>query len=288
MRIAHISDLHVLSLRGVHPLAFAGKRIVGAINLLRGMAHEYSLDVSRALIADLNKQSVDHVVVTGDISNLSLVPEFELAREILMGLSLPASEVTLIPGNHDCYTLDARLRDDFSRVLTPYLKGDLPVAAGSFPFVRLRGDVAIIALSTAHPSPPLFAVGTLGATQIRAAESLLQHPEVERRFRIVLLHHPPRSPHAAWHSRLIDGEQFIGMIERAGANLVLHGHLHRECRDQLPGPAGGRVPVIGINSSSWLAKEPARRASYNIYEIEAGEPIGVTRRVWRTASFVAA
>ena len=154
MRLAHISDLHVLSLRGVRPLEFANKRIVGGLNLLTGRAREYSLDVCRALVSDLNEQNVDHVVVTGDISNLSLAPEFELAREILMGLSLPASEVTLIPGNHDSYTLEAHVRDDFTRVLSPYLKGDLPGEIGDYPFVRIRDDVAIVALSTAHPSPP--------------------------------------------------------------------------------------------------------------------------------------
>lgn len=278
MHVAHFSDPHLLSLRGVSPLAFVGKRITGGMNLLFNRGHEYSSDVVRALVQDLNQRAPDHVIVSGDVTNLALPPEFELVREVLETVALPPSEISVVPGNHDCYTRGARRRDDFARVLGPFMQGEL--GPGRFPFARLRGDVAIIGLSTARPSPPGIAVGTLGAAQLAAARALLEHPEVVRRCRVVVLHHAPRSPHVAWHSRLTDAAAFMRLIAACGAELVLHGHLHRDSREELAGPRGP-VPVIGVTSASWLSpRDPARRAAYNIYEIDGGELRGVERRAY--------
>ncbi|MCK5796782.1 MAG: metallophosphoesterase, partial [Deltaproteobacteria bacterium] len=149
-----------------------------------------------------------------------------------------------------------------------------------FPFVRLRGPVAIVALSTAHVSPPLLATGSLGSRQIAAAEELLMHPEVRRRFRLVVMHHPPRSPYATWQKRLKDADAFNAMIGRVGAEMIVHGHLHRDLNEEVAGP-DAPVPVVGANSSIWLTDDVARRASYGIYEIDDdGHFAGMERRAY--------
>ena len=72
-----------------------------------------------------------------------------------------------------------------------------------FPFLRRRGDVALIALSTALPTAPFLATGRLGTRQLaRFAEMLDQTSGL---FRIVLIHHPPLSAVPAFLRRLIDG-----------------------------------------------------------------------------------
>jgi 3',5'-cyclic AMP phosphodiesterase CpdA len=63
MRIAHISDLHALDLRGVSPLRFFNKRFLGWINLLRKRASQHSLRILDALCQDLNRLELDHIVV---------------------------------------------------------------------------------------------------------------------------------------------------------------------------------------------------------------------------------
>ncbi|MCC6749754.1 MAG: metallophosphoesterase [Deltaproteobacteria bacterium] len=267
MLVAHCSDLHLRSFRGVSPLAFLGKRALGGANLLLRRAREHSMEVAHLLVKDLNDVGPDHVVVSGDLTNLSFASEFETARELLRELSLPASEVTVVPGNHDCYTYLASLRDDFSRILAPFVKGDL-VGSEGFPFVRMRGDVALVALSTARPSAPFLAVGSLGEAQLKQAETLLLHPEVRDKFRLVALHHPPRVAAKHHFKRLTDSEEFLGLLRRTGAELVVHGHLHRACHDELEG-LGAPIPVIGVTSATWLPPHaPERRAAYNLYEIE--------------------
>lgn len=279
MRIAHFSDIHVLDLTGVRPWAFANKRAVGGLNLLLSRAREYSQQVLARLVDDVNQQRPDHILVSGDISNLSLRAEFVRAGEILDRLSLPPSEVTLVPGNHDCYTRSAKRRDDFSDVFAPYLRGDF--VAGDrveWPFLRIRGDLALVAINTAHPSLPLLAVGTVGERQRQAVARLLADERVADRFRLVMLHHPPHVANAHWHNRLTDSDKFVEMLSEAGAELLIHGHLHRTLRHQIES-RHGQIPVVGVNSGSWLSpKDATRRARYNIYQIEGRQLVRIEQR----------
>ena len=267
--IAHFSDLHLLSLEGLRPLDLAGKRITGAANLLFNRGGQYLVDAARALVRDVNTLGVDHVVVSGDLSNLSLRSEFSLAREVLGQLTLPASRVTVVPGNHDCYTPDAARDELFETHLGQLLRGDLQPGPGVYPFLSLQEDLAVLALSSARVSAPLLAIGTIGGRQLRLAEALLGRPECAGRFRVVVLHHPPCGPHAHWHNNLTDHQAFAAMLSRAGADLVLHGHIHRQTRQALAGPGGEEIPVISAASGTWLSPDdPSRRAQYNLYQIQ--------------------
>jgi 3',5'-cyclic AMP phosphodiesterase CpdA len=274
LRVAHISDLHQLSLEGVGPLDFVGKRLTGGLNLLFNRGGEFPADVARALMRDLQEQRPDHLVVSGDVTNLAFPGELELVRGLLADSGLPPASVTVVPGNHDYYTRGSARRDDFCRILAEHLRGDLQPGPGRFPFVQLVGErVAVLALSSSRPSAPLMAVGTLGGRQLRLAEQLLLDPACRERFRLVVLHHPPwRDEHVDWHNRLTDHAALAAMLGRAGAELVVHGHLHRFIERRLAGPAGAEIPVIGVCSSTWLSpKDPARRAQYHIYRIGKGE-----------------
>lgn len=110
-RLAHISDLHVLSPEGVHwrELLF-NKRVTGWANtrLRRGRVFR-----RRHLEAVLNAASrADHVVITGDVTNLALDGEYREAVRLL-DRRAGAAEVTIVPGNHDLYlsSMDASRRD---------------------------------------------------------------------------------------------------------------------------------------------------------------------------------
>lgn len=276
MLIAHISDLHLLSLRGVRARDFFNKRITGGLNLLFNRGGEFPGRMARALVQALRAARPDHLIVSGDVTNLSFEAELELVREILSQLDLPASEITVVPGNHDYYTRGAARQDHFSSVMAPFLEGDLQPGPGRFPFVRLRDDVAIVALSSARPRPPFIASGTLGDAQLELTEKLLIHEACRERFRLVVLHHPPVSEHIKWHNRLTDAGAFLDLLRRAGADLVVHGHLHRFCQESLQGP-DGRIPLLGVGSSTWLSpRDPGRRAQYNLYDI--GEGFSFTRQ----------
>ena len=280
MLIAHFSDIHLLTLRGVHPFHFLGKRATGGVNLLLNRGGEFPVAVVRALVQDLNEQAPEQVLVSGDLTNLAFPGEFELARGILTELKLPASDITIVPGNHDYYTRQSFRADHFGRIMRSFLQGDIQPGPDDFPFLRLRGDLAIVALRTARPSAPLLAVGSLGDRQIEQAEHLLSSAECQKRFRLVVLHHAPCPSHVKWHNRLTDANAFLAMLRRVGAELVVHGHLHRALQQSVPGPEGqGPIPVIGVGSGTWLSpRDAGRRAQYNLYEIEGRRLIQVKTR----------
>jgi predicted phosphodiesterase len=65
------------------------------------------------------------------------------------------------------------------------------------------------------------------------------------------------------------------VLARTGADLVLHGHDHRDFFKELPGPGGSRIPVVGAGSASY-AGGPDTRSRYNIYEIDGAAITFVT------------
>jgi 3',5'-cyclic AMP phosphodiesterase CpdA len=276
--VAHCSDLHLLSLEGARLLDFLGKRLTGALNLVLNRGGEFPTDVALALIRDVNAEGADHLLVSGDLTNLALPSELALVRRVLEELRLPPSAVTVVPGNHDAYTEEVVRRKDFSRVMLPFLRGDLHAGPTSFPFVRLREELAVVALSSAVPTAPLLATGRIGAGQLAMLERLLGSEECRARFRLVVLHHPPHDRQVHWHNRLLDAGALRVVLARTGAELVVHGHQHRFLRLELEGPERP-IPSIGVGSGTWLSPgDPERRAQYNLYRIEGRRLLEVRRR----------
>lgn len=289
MRIAHLSDIHALDLRGVRPWRFFNKRLAGGLNLLRHRRNRHPLSILDALCADINRVAPEHAVLTGDLSNLSFPSELQRARAALDRLSLGPRGVTVIPGNHDVYVWEARLGRTFERALQPYALGDdaPPQALPSFPFARVRGEVALIGCSSALPSPPPLADGWLGRRQLAAIEAMLT--ALRGHFRVLLVHHPPLPQSLDLLRALRDRGALLQVLKRAGCELLLHGHEHRDLRGEVPG-RDGPVTIIGAGSGTYNHPDPARRARYNIYHIDGRRLTRVERRVYdpATGAFAAA
>jgi 3',5'-cyclic AMP phosphodiesterase CpdA len=262
--LAHLSDPH-LSARP-RPVDLFGKRGLGFINWHRGRKHVFRRDVLDAITDDLKARTVDHVAVTGDLVNFSVTAEYLRARAWLETLG-PPSAVTVIPGNHDSYVPQARYWP--AEFWGDYIRGDDGTAAGTFPFLRRRGTVALIALSSAVPTGPFLATGRVGERQLARLAALLK--ETSGSFRVVLIHHPPESPPRRFLRRLVDAAEFRRVIAERGAELILHGHDHCFSLIWLNGPAG-QIPAVGAPSASARAPHGSEHAAgYNLFHID-GEP----------------
>jgi 3',5'-cyclic AMP phosphodiesterase CpdA len=293
MRVAHFSDLHVLALEGVSPTRFVNKRFTGWVNLRLAREHKHRPAHVRAVAQEVARSKVDHVIITGDLTNLALEPEFEaVSRLIEEDLGLPASHVTIVPGNHDLYTHGALRTRRFTRVFAPYLESDLPelaaeIALGRFPVVKLRGPLAIIGMSSAVPRPPLVASGELGKKQIEALVRILDHPEVKTRTPVFALHHPVHNPPSRIKTLLeglVDARALADAIAHVSRGLVLHGHLHGRMQRALPTKTGSLLSV-GATSASLHHADEHRMAGFNLYAFdEAGELIDVEAHVLDPAS----
>jgi len=276
--LAHLSDLHLAARPRLSELA--GKRGLGFINWQRGRKYIHRVEALEAVTRDLKACTVDHIAVTGDLVNLSLPAEYAQAREWLDRLG-PPHDVTVIPGNHDIYVPNAQRGP--AEFWSEYMRGDDGATSGTFPFLRRRGPIALIALSSALPTAPFLATGRLGERQLSRFAAALD--ETRRMFRVVLIHHPPESPANRYLRRLTDAEKFRRVLAEQGAELVLHGHDHRRSVIWLDGPEKA-IPAVGVPSAS--ARAPHRHeggAGYNLYRIdgEAGgwhcEMIGRERNV---------
>lgn len=248
-RLAHLSDPHLGPLPAAGVRALASKRVLGLLSWHLRRRHIHVGRSLQAVAQDVLAQNYDHIAVTGDLANIALPQEFHLARAWLDALG-PSNRVTVVPGNHDAY-----VGVDWTRGLhhwAPFMTGDNgkePAGPQDFPFLRVRGPVALIGLSTAQPASPLTATGAVGPEQLAAAEKLLLETKAQDLFRIVLIHHPPQASATQWRKRLRDAAAVREMLGRVGAELVLHGHLHRSLLARIPGPVGD-IPVIGVVSAS--------------------------------------
>ena len=262
--LAHLSDPHLAPLPAARWSELVGKRATGFLHWRRRRYLIHRGDVLARIAADLKSQSADHIAVTGDLINISLAGEYAPARAWLASLGPPA-DVTLVPGNHDVYVRGA-LR--YPRLhWADYMRGDDDDET-TFPFVRRRGPLALIGLSTAVPTPPFMATGRLGAEQISRLAAALDDCGRAGLFRVVLIHHPPVSKPARHLKRLVDGARFRAALARHGAELVIHGHDHVNSLIEIEGPRR-RIPVVGVPSASGAAAGHDDPAGYNLYRIEA-------------------
>ncbi len=276
LRFLHCSDIHLLSLRGVGPHQFLNKRFVGGANLLLRRAKQHEEALFDRLLEHARTEAVDRLVITGDLSNLALDQEFAHIAAKLEGAGMP---VTVIPGNHDAYTRGAQRRRGFERTFGAYMRGAQasPDDLDYYPFVQRFGQIALIGVSTAHASLPLYAVGAVGESQLTRLDTILRELGEAEMTRVVLIHHPVIQGEAKPRHDLTDLGAFGAVIAARGAELILHGHEHRMIEGILPGP-GGTVPVHGVSSATNLSVQAGREAAFSIYEVGGS---GIDRAVFR-------
>jgi 3',5'-cyclic AMP phosphodiesterase CpdA len=259
--LAHLSDPHLAPLPAPHWSELLNKRVTGYINWQRKRRFIHDAGVLAKIVADLKAQQPGHIACTGDLANIALPEEFTRGRAWLESLGSPQN-VSLVPGNHDAYVRGALA--DAKREWGAYMRGD---DGGGFPYLRRRGPLALIGLSTAVPTAPGLASGELGTKQLAALAKLLGDLKGSGLFRVVLIHHPPVSE-AGWHKRLIDAPALKRAIAAQGAELLLHGHDHLAMLNWLDGPSGTRVPAVGVTSASAAPCTAKNAAGYNLYAID--------------------
>lgn len=272
--LAHLSDAHIGPLPHVRRRDLVGKRITGYINWKRGRSTAHDMDVLAAVVTDLHDQAPDHVAMTGDILNIGLPGEFPLAEAWLTTLGTPGQQVSFVAGNHDAYTRGSL--PTLARTFAPWTKSDLTGVPG-YPYLKVRGPLALVGLCSGVPRAPFIASGRLGQTQRDACEAMLEEAGRLGLTRVVMLHHPPRIPEPTGHlgRGLSDHQAFARMIARVGAELIIHGHNHKLFVDHLPGPRRP-VPIVGVPSASAVKGRLQHLAGYHLFAFE-GE--GATARI---------
>ncbi len=266
LTLAHLSDIHLAPIPRI-PLRHVNlKRGLGFVNWRHNRRAVHRAEVVEALLADLAQQRPDHIAVTGDLVNLGLPDEHAAALRWLERLGTPDA-ISVVPGNHDVYT--PLYPDPGIERWQAYMASDawgkrLIGEQPGFPYLRRFGPVALIGLNSAVPTPPFVAAGRLGAGQLARLPHILEAVHATGLGCIILIHHPPLPGQASRLRALADAAELQRLLEAHGADLILHGHNHRNMQTRAHW-RGRAAVVLGVPSlSAGIAHGHEGLARYNL------------------------
>ncbi len=271
--VAHVSDLHLPFEPKLGLAQRLSKRQLSAW-AWRRRRHVQSADVLAALAAELHAADLDHIVITGDLINFALPEEFARAAAWLRALA-PADRISVVPGNHDAL-VPVGSAEGLGR-WSAWTSAD-----GRWPFVHHRQGLALIGLNSGRPTAPLLARGRIGAAQLARLETVLHEEAQAGRIRVVVVHHPVAADAVNWRRALADRAELGAVLQRAGAELVLHGHAHSARVDALSGPQGtrGMIPCLCVPSSSALPGANDEAARWHRLRFFSAGRVEVAIRQW--------
>jgi 3',5'-cyclic AMP phosphodiesterase CpdA len=272
-QLAHLSDPHLGPLPRARFAELLNKRLSGFLSWHLNRRKIHNPLALQLVLEDIRAHKPDHVALTGDLVNIALPGEYENACRWLEEFG-PPSWITFVPGNHDAYIADI-WRQGIGKWRS-YFTGDMRITDVSpvyedlqFPFVRLRGCVAIIGVSSAIATGVAMAWGKLGERQIEALRAALSETRRRGFYRVLLIHHPPLAGLCPPRKSLIDAAALLPVLESEGAELVLFGHNHEHHHIELAS-ASGPVHLFGVPSASlWPAA--GTTAAWNLYGIRRQE-----------------
>jgi hypothetical protein len=262
LRIAWLSDLHIAEMassgrlfaRSVKERPWLRLLFLATKNLWTESFASQNLEDILRRVGEL---AFNHVLITGDITNLARPEQFRLAREKFIALQgkaavdgntskLSSDFWTILPGNHDVGSARAgRKLKDFIEAFGEVC--DSIGTTGAFPFShRVRSpnrssglELEIIGLDST-PCYPVQVVGMnargfLGTEQKDAlAKRLESDGRMSGRLRVVALHHAPlmipflKSKAAEYFMSLNaqDASDLIALCCTYNVTAILHGHFH--------------------------------------------------------------
>jgi 3',5'-cyclic AMP phosphodiesterase CpdA len=220
--------------------------------------------VAEALLDEINRLSPALVAISGDLTQRARAAQFMAAREWLDRLVSP---YLVVPGNHDI-----PLYDVFRRFAAPrerylhYISSDL---APSF----VDDELAVVGLDTTKSFTVKHGRYTREQAE-RVAALLAPHTY---HWRILVAHHP--FEHAS------GVEDALPILEAAGVDLVLTGHLHKtQFGEDLAHRNEDHTMIAvhaGTSMSTRLRGEPN---GYNQLHLD-GERVRIVHREWRDMRF---
>ncbi len=284
--LAHLTDIHFPQ-KPVPSLAeLSFKRFFGLLNWHLSRKSMHLAETLEAVTKDVLAQTFNHLIVSGDLVNLSLRQEYTTALPWLERFGSP-SGLSFVPGNHDYYgptsfltsarppnlSDEADIPMSRSKDLLPFMTsddkgGELGGATGpDLPFVRVVNDVALIALNSGVPTPLFKAYGRLNENSLDAVGHILNACKEADLYRCVILHHPPL-PGITTLSRGLQNDHLLqALLREAGAELVLYGHNHKQHHEKLT-TNHGVCHIVGTPSASIGFNSRYEFARYNLFSIQ--------------------
>src|SRR5438270_9249922 len=218
-----------------------------------------------ALHDQLNRvrDEADVFVLAGDLTNFGRPDEMEPVLNVLVRLRLP---VIVVVGNHD-YESDRQV--ELMRMLT---QEGIKVLDGSayerdgVGFAGTKGFVGGFGrgVLTAFGEPEVKAFVRASIDEAVKLERAMSQLRTEKR--IVVLHYSPIAATVLGEAPeiypFLGNSRLAEVVDRHGADLVVHGHAHR---GTLEGKTTGGIPVHNVAIT--LLQQQSPSAVYRIFDM---------------------
>ncbi|MDF2693419.1 MAG: metallophosphoesterase [Labilithrix sp.] len=255
MRIAHLSDVHILDSRAGTRQAryrFATKLVnLGQRAPDPGVR---ARQLARALQA-AKAHGADHIVISGDLTEVGEEVEFEQFAEILHDARLPEDGVTLVPGNHDAYTAG----DGWAKAMRGPLARFAAASAAAMGKIVDRGPVAFVPIDTTRFQTIAWSGGIFTRETAAIVDRRMNDPAFRDKAMVLVVHHPPFHPVKAiqWIDGLRGGANVLDLLARHPRLQLLHGHLHRIFNHILSSAVGAGA-AVGLRPASTAVGESGK------------------------------
>ena len=209
------------------------------------------------------RDEADVLVIAGDLTNYGQPDEIEPLLNVIVRLRIPT---VIVLGNHD---YESGKEVELMRILT---SAGIKVLDGSayerdgIGFAGTKGFVGGFGrgVLTAFGEPEIKTLVNASLAEALKLERALSQLRTTKR--VVILHYAPIAATVTGEPQEIFpylGSSRLGeVIDRHGADLVLHGHAHHGTRK---GKTTGGIPVHNVAITLLQSSDPSR--AYEIFEL---------------------
>jgi Icc protein len=261
MRIAHVSDLHLLEPDVGLRSALERLRLF-YLSAYRPLGAAGRISRFRRALESAQASGFDHLVITGDLTEDGKPAQFEEVARVLAESRIAPERVTLIPGNHDAY----EDRGSWTRALEGPLRPWAATSGRAPGKVIDLGEAALLPVSTSVHQHWASSFGHIDDEQFDALERRSSDPGLSRKAIVVVQHHAPhpyRFGPMQWLDGLREHARLLALLARRATVQVLHGHLHYAITRVL-GPAG----IVRVFGAPAVVQSKAPSVRY--YETSGG------------------
>ncbi len=279
MLIAHLSDIH--------------------INTSNKESH---LPQTKFLLKYAIKKGVDHIIITGDLSDDAQKDDFEALRKMFSELDiLNSDKLTVIIGNHDIFGGPQKAEDIFTfpdrckkvdydlkvKEFNYFFRETLENCVyksenNSYPFAKVIKNNLLIGINSILPysltNNPLASNGKVDIEQLGEIFNILNDFSNNVENIIILIHHQfnklkSKSKNilsSIWQfveketMKLRKKKRLLKLFNNFDIDLVLHGHTH-EFKDYT------RKGIRFINGGDTIRKSEPHKISLNLIDIKDGK-----------------
>lgn len=282
MRIAHLSDLHL------SPDHFPERT-----------------DAFYGILDTCISRRVDHIVITGDITNQAKEREFAHARAILREYGLlDPKKLTVTIGNHDIFggpyyaedvlsfpgtcrqtDYDAKVKEFHAAFREAFDGCSVLSGSGLFPFVKIVKEAAFVGINSvalwSSLRNPLGSNGDVGKKQLQRLREIFRGEFLKGKAVLVLIHHHFSKPEAKgtagklerlWHAieagtmKLWKKKKLFSLFQDAEVDGILHGHVHRHEEYE-------RKRLRFLNAGGTMLGERKGTHRFHLLEVHAGRVV---------------